>query len=503
MLLSARFLIEECMENAVIYGNFSTERCLFSGVRFLLPDIQTLDDILYIVTDGSTLMDIPVSCICILHESDCTKIRPENCISVPDSCDFLLLFNQMQTLFTEFTLWYKELYEACILGCNLQELVNITEKMTPNHIYISDMSFKILAYTDKEIMTAISSTWNYQKKYGYYPLRIIKNLIETGDMEKMKHCRHPVLFHSPNFALPFTCKNIYFANKPQAHLFIINCTVRPCARDYVIVDQLADFINRYYYMLSDAKPNATEKYYEAFMNDVISGVITDPEIIETQIRSLGWSISLTYCMAVLDLSNHDRSFWQLIRYYIEKNCRYEYFASGDYLVILVLSKERENLKKLLQTLSASYSLAICLGNCFQGFLCLSDQFTILTRISKLARKYVPQQLLVEMKDFSLHYLLDYISSSPHLKQLCSPQIQDLKAYDIVHDTPYLHTLYMYLTNECNVVKTAAALHIHRNTLMYRIAKIHDLIDFDENSSTQRLQLLLSILLMQHEDLGKE
>ena len=236
------------------------------------------------------------------------------------------------------------------------------------------------------------------------------------------------------------------------------------------------------------------------MDDVISGVITDPDIIEEQIRSLGWSLPFEYCMAVLDIANHDKAFWQLIRYYIEKNCSYEYFASGDFLVILVLSKEQQTLKKMLQTLSANYSLPICLGNSFQGFLHLPDQYTILTRTSRIARKYDPQQLFIEMKDFSLYYLLDYLHVSPHLQQICSPEIQTLKTYDTLHDTAYIHTLYTYLTNECNVVKTAAALHIHRNTLMYRMNKIHDLISFDETSSLQRLQLHLSLLVLRHEEL---
>ena len=105
-----------------------------------------------------------------------------------------------------------------------------------------------------------------------------------------------------------------------------------------------------------------------------------------------------------------------------------------------------------------------------------------------------------MKDFSLYYLLDYMQSSPHLQQICSPEIHTLKTYDTLHDTAYMNTLYTYLTNECNVVKTAAALHIHRNTLMYRMNKIHDLISFDESSSIQRLQLHLSLLVLKHEEL---
>ena len=105
-----------------------------------------------------------------------------------------------------------------------------------------------------------------------------------------------------------------------------------------------------------------------------------------------------------------------------------------------------------------------------------------------------------MKDFSLYYLLDYLHTSSHLQQICSPAIQSLKTYDVLHDTAYIHTLYMYLTNECNVVKTATALHIHRNTLMYRMNKIHELIDFDEASALQRLQLHLSLLVLRHEEI---
>ena len=46
------------------------------------------------------------------------------------------------------------------------------------------------------------------------------------------------------------------------------------------------------------------------------------------------------------------------------------------------------------------------------------------------------------------------------------------------DTEYLKTLDVYLENNCNVTKTAQDLHLHRNTMMYRIERIQEILQMD-------------------------
>lgn len=79
--------------------------------------------------------------------------------------------------------------------------------------------------------------------------------------------------------------------------------------------------------------------------------------------------------------------------------------------------------------------------------------------------------------------------------------ETLREYDRQHNTEFFKTLYHYLSNDRNVVSTAAALHVHRNTLLYRVKKIMEVIDTELDSSDERLYVLLSYKLSDPDDLS--
>lgn len=56
----------------------------------------------------------------------------------------------------------------------------------------------------------------------------------------------------------------------------------------------------------------------------------------------------------------------------------------------------------------------------------------------------------------------------------------------------LETLRAYFQNRSNVMKTARALYIHRNTLLYRLERIRELGGFDLDNAETRLQLQLAL-----------
>ncbi len=58
-------------------------------------------------------------------------------------------------------------------------------------------------------------------------------------------------------------------------------------------------------------------------------------------------------------------------------------------------------------------------------------------------------------------------------------------YDSLHNTGLLDTLQVYFELDCNVVQAAKALHIHRNTMLYRIERMNDILGYDVNSEKFR------------------
>ena len=86
----------------------------------------------------------------------------------------------------------------------------------------------------------------------------------------------------------------------------------------------------------------------------------------------------------------------------------------------------------------------------------------------------------------------------HLTQLCESgfpcyqPVELLNEYDNTHHTQYCLTLFTYLVNERNAVKTAQTLYLHRNTLKYRIEKIEELMPLDLDSPGIRFRTLSSL-----------
>lgn len=75
-----------------------------------------------------------------------------------------------------------------------------------------------------------------------------------------------------------------------------------------------------------------------------------------------------------------------------------------------------------------------------------------------------------------------------------PALKQLHEYDGCKNTDYYNTLKIYVENFKNSGKTAAQLHIHRNSLLYRLQVIQDLtgIDFEDGDDFVHLYLSFAI-----------
>ncbi len=97
------------------------------------------------------------------------------------------------------------------------------------------------------------------------------------------------------------------------------------------------------------------------------------------------------------------------------------------------------------------------------------------------------------RDHALNYIRDSIGS--HLdKSVIHPALGFLEDYDNKNNAELYHTLYVFLRCNCSLVQTAQTLHIHRNSLLYRIERIRELTGVDLEDPDNREYLSLSYLI---------
>ncbi len=75
-----------------------------------------------------------------------------------------------------------------------------------------------------------------------------------------------------------------------------------------------------------------------------------------------------------------------------------------------------------------------------------------------------------------------------------PGLIRLKQYDEDNGSDLYQTLYHYLRNNCNMAETSRQLHLHRNSLLYRLNQIKELADIHLDKPDAREHLLFSYYL---------
>lgn len=95
-------------------------------------------------------------------------------------------------------------------------------------------------------------------------------------------------------------------------------------------------------------------------------------------------------------------------------------------------------------------------------------------------------------DYTYMEMLALSNDHVNLMNYCHPAILALLDYDRTHGTELLETLFAYMQNTANTARTARLLSLHKNTLLYRIGRIREIMHNDLQSGEDLFLFHLSI-----------
>lgn len=109
-----------------------------------------------------------------------------------------------------------------------------------------------------------------------------------------------------------------------------------------------------------------------------------------------------------------------------------------------------------------------------------------------------QQRVICYEELGLYQLLSQISDSRCVSEFLNRHIRKLVEHDVAHNSEYLKTLQILITNDWNLQKTAESLYIHYNTIKNRYYKISEILSEDLNNPDVKMNLIISLKLLQLE-----
>ena len=102
------------------------------------------------------------------------------------------------------------------------------------------------------------------------------------------------------------------------------------------------------------------------------------------------------------------------------------------------------------------------------------------------------------EDCQADHVLHALSLADNLRCFCHPGILSLWETGNESQRDLVQCLYHYFLNGRNISATAEAIHIHRNTLIYRLSKAEEALNIDIKQTTpkQAFLFIISCLIVQ-------
>src|SRR5262249_1655803 len=97
-----------------------------------------------------------------------------------------------------------------------------------------------------------------------------------------------------------------------------------------------------------------------------------------------------------------------------------------------------------------------------------------------------------LQDLGVYQLLLTVQQRPELRDFYQAQLGPLVEYDRQKRAELVQTLDTYIDARNSPSETALRLHLHRNTVLYRLRRVRELLGRDPDDPEQRLALQLAL-----------
>lgn len=402
----------------------------------------------------------------------------------------------------------RQLDSALFANRGLQSLISAAFDVLQNPIFVTDSTAKYIAWSydesrikpDSEFANFITSDIiDGSSIDGFGQAFITKNNLT----EIISQRTTPYIFFNESFGADSIIASVRIQNVTVGQVYMIAYNREFTDFDYRIFAHLVGLVGQEmqkdeFYVRNRREASAY------FLTDLFSNNYMNRESINRRLLSLNYKALESLFVLILRPRQHHESDTplEILLGQLRGALRGHLSAiiDGRLAILLNYSRRRapdEELMAELRKQAEMSDLVIGVSNEFSDLADAPHYFAQAESALYMGLKFRPAENVNyyhEVNDFAL---LDRLGSSYRLEALIHPDIPVLMESDKNNHTDYTETLREYLACACNVQRTAAALHVHKNTLLYRLNKIKAMLEttLEDGLELYRYQLSFRVIAM--------
>lgn len=509
MELSIKLLVTKLKHHNPQLHLFLGEHITVKGIRLLSGELTTYDsDILYFVNATDLLKILPLNCCAnILCVEDCSLPLENiyhsklNLIIIDKSIKLIDIFSEVEDILLshqKLVTSSAKLLNALVEDTGIQYIIDIASEILINPIHVCDLSHKILAHTKNFKIN--DPTWNTIVNAGYAPFSIVSQH-DRAIFERVRNDSSPVIHFEPNSKIYLLQIRISANNKAIGYITIPGY-IKPFGEDDMEIASLLSKVLSLELQKNKFFHNSKGLMYEYFITDLLDGKIRDASTIEDKLKYIDLQLKENIYVINIRSKQYVKESPSLtyIKESINSLVNFGKSVIYDEDIVLVISCNTKvlipesNLKTLMELLRKN-NLIGGISRCFNSLIDLGQHYKESLNALELGTLIDKHKTFYTYEDYAVYHFMNVRGELDNSIQFCHPALFVLVDYDQKHSTNFVTSLYVYLNNDKNIVKSAKILHVHRNTMSYRIDKIAEVMNLDINNKDISFHLLLSFKLL--------
>ena len=417
--------------------------------------------------------------------------------------DLLETVNELSRIFQRFRRFEAELNWILTHGGSLSDLCVTGISYLQNPVYIHDSSFAILALPC-HVEGMLELDYNEKTEKYFIPLWLVEDFKFNEGYQDTLHRRKASIWDTSQY--PYHMRSLYVniwdVNYYRARLLVneLHTALRP--GDYLLAEYLAEYALQ---ILRRDDMSAGEHHQDlagTFKSLIVSGE-ADRRDLHYLLATLGWSETDRFLLSKLQSQNQETGITSINVLRSSLSAVFPgtficFFEQQLYIIADMAASRldptalRSRLSPFLRDSLMYAGISLPVENILHlNTACVQADWAL-----DRAFRMRGHQWCVNFEDCALEYLISRIETPTPIPLYLSPVPRFLQQYDREHGSQYFLTLKSFLQNERSIPRTAAALIVHRTTLLYRLEKIIALTRLDLDDEAVRLYLLLSFRLME-------
>lgn len=448
-----------------------------------------------------------ITCFCTGDALDFAVPGSWNIISL--SLDTINAYNLIYQALHRYQQWIAGLAEALHSSQPLQTLVDLGYQYMKAPVLVLNSSYKALASTiPDDYHDAVIDELRTQNYLSYAT-------VQAMHQEPLMHSSGPSVhreYINSGDSHYIITRLIRYKGNTVARISVHLPNEEPSPYLTDLSQDLAGFISQHL-LHNEQTSYLFHNEFSALVADLLDQRLTSPAELEQRLKLMpALAIKKYYHLIVISFENKNESHpWNYIISQIEQVFPHSNAAIYHNEIILLVRKPNHNVRLSFDTgkftaILETHDGYAAVGN-YSKFLTSLHAIYIQTRAAISLGIVFRSSLQVRIfpyEEYSTYHTVALCADTLHLGYhnrnliyLCHPAIIALDRYDRKYNNDLKDVLYLYLANERNSAKTARELFIHRNTMLYKIRKIEEIIGESLDNVLLRERLLFSFHVLEY------